>query len=76
MKDIHFCITLDVGMTKEQVQECAKCLENTFHKYLICRVENGEHIYSTAGRTMFRHVTEQMLQSDDYNWHEVWSEMK
>jgi len=75
MKDIHFCITLSVGMTENEVQKCAEFLEETFHEYIINNIPMGDHIYSTAGKTMFRHVVEEMLRPENYNWHEKWNDM-
>ena len=76
MKDINLCITLNVEMNKDEVRECAEILEETFHQYVTENIRNGDHLYSTAGKVMFRHVIEEMLKSEDYNWHELWSEIE
>lgn len=76
MKNIHFCITLDVGMSEEEIRKCGELLEETFREYLVNHVHNGDHIYSTAGKTLFRHVVKEITESNDYDWHENWGEME
>lgn len=74
MKDIHFSIALSVGMDEKQVQGCAEFLERVFHQFVATHIENGDHVYSSAGKVLFRHVIHEMFESESYDWHKVWGE--